>query len=929
MPKDRDVVLITGATGFIGSAVIRRLGEDHTLVALDRDGPPEPAAPAQAVDYDLSTDEGVAHALAEIRRRFGSRIASVLHFAAYYDVTGEPNPLYDQVTVQGTRRLVEGLQSFEVGQFVFASTMLVHKPTDRPDLRIDENSPLGPAWAYPESKVRTEALLRERHGVIPVVMLRIAGVYDDMAHSPFIAEQVARIYEHRLIAHLYPGMLCAGQSFLHVDDLAEAIARLIARRATLPPELPLLVGEPDAIGYAEMQNIIGEAMHGEDWATVRVPQGLARVGAWLQSEVIGSDEFIRPWMVAQANDHYVLDVSRARELLDWEPQHRLRETLPGIVKALQRDPVGWYKANKLNPAVVAWDAKADESKAEVPRTPGQADVHAAMNHDDRPRQAGGSMADPHADHRVIAGLGDPGETRETTPPTTQVGPAGHDHAAMARGAPKAPRAAADPHAGHGAMAGSGGHDHMAMMAEDAKRTRWAHFANVGLGLWLAASPLIYDAVTSETVGEAVRAVTQDRGLPSIEWRAGVLMASDVVSGLLIALFGALSLWQRTAWWAQWAVTAIGLWLLFAPLLFWTPSAAQYQNDLLVGSLAITFSVLVPMMPGMSMAGMMDPKSIPPGWTYGPSTAAQRLPVAALGLIGLLISRMLTAYQLGHVTYVWEPFFPGSAADPRNGTAEIITSSMSMAWPIPDAGLGAVSYTLEILMAVMGTRDRWRTMPWMVTFFGILVIPLGVVSVYFIIIQPIEIGTWSTPTLIAALAMLVMIPFALDEVIAMGQFLLWTHRQGKPLIRTFFQGDAVEGGKVDDSDGLARPRAFWADTTRGVTLPWTLAASMAIGVVLMLSRLLFGTGGSMANSDHVIGALTITCAIIATAEVARTIRLINVAFGAWLVLAPYLLDGGSILSAVTSVVLGVALAGLSLPRGQRSREHYASWDRYIV
>lgn len=76
------------------------------------------------------------------------------------------------------------------------------------------------------------------------------------------------------------------------------------------------------------------------------------------------------------------------------------------------------------------------------------------------------------------------------------------------------------------------------------------------------------------------------------------------------------------------------------------------------------------------------------------------------------------------------------------------------------------------------------MPWMVTFFGILVIPLGVVSVYFIIIQLIVIGTWSTPALIAALAMLIMIPFALDEVIAMGQFLYWAHCQGKPLIRNF-------------------------------------------------------------------------------------------------------------------------------------------------
>ncbi|MFX8262720.1 hypothetical protein ABTL46_22955, partial [Acinetobacter baumannii] len=63
---------------------------------------------------------------------------------------------------------------------------------------------------------------------------------------------------------------------------------------------------------------------------------------------------IKPWMVEQSNDHYVLDISRARSLLGWDPRHSLRDTLPKIVEALKRDPPGWYKANKLNPALVAW-----------------------------------------------------------------------------------------------------------------------------------------------------------------------------------------------------------------------------------------------------------------------------------------------------------------------------------------------------------------------------------------------------------------------------------------------------------------------------------------------------------------------------------------------------------------------------------------------
>jgi len=517
--------------------------------------------------------------------------------AAYYDISGEPNPLYHKITVEGTRRLIDALQPFEVEQFIFASTMLVHKPTDRSDMTVNEESPIEPTWAYPESKVRAEAVLREHHGHVPVVLLRIAGVYDDLGHSPFIAEQVARIYEHRLVAHLYPGMLCTGQSFLHVEDLTEAIARLIDRRRQAPSELTLLVGEPKALGYQEAQDVIGKAMHGEDWETIRVPRSLAKAGAWLQSKVFGSEEFIKPWMVEQSNNHYVLDVSRARNFLDWLPKHSLRETLPRIVKELKRDPMGWYKANKLNPALVAWYGrpKADESKSHGKDT------------DAEPRHSDG--------HEVSENL--------------------QSHAHI--------------HAGPDAMA-MGEHDQMEMMGEDARKTRWAHFANIGLGLWLAASPLVYNAVTSETVSATVRAVTVERGLPPVEWRASILLASDVVTGFLIAVFGALSLSRRFAWFAQWANVALGLWLLFAPLLFWSPSAAQYQNDLIVGTLVIAFEVIVSMMPGMSMAGMMDPKVVPPGWTYCPSTGAQRLPIAAMGLVGLLIARFLTAYQLGHVDY---------------------------------------------------------------------------------------------------------------------------------------------------------------------------------------------------------------------------------------------------------------------------------------
>jgi hypothetical protein len=66
-----------------------------------------------------------------------------------------------------------------------------------------------------------------------------------------------------------------------------------------------------------------------------------------------------------------------------------------------------------------------------------------------------------------------------------------------------------------------------------------------------------------------------------------------------------------------------------------------------------------------------------------------------------------------------------------------------------------------------------------------------------------------------------------------------------------------------------------------------------------------------------------------AEVGRALRLINVAFGFWLIAAPWILHGTSPLAACASVAVGTAVAVLSLPRGRRSSEHYGSWDCFIV
>jgi hypothetical protein len=282
--------------------------------------------------------------------------------------------------------------------------------------------------------------------------------------------------------------------------------------------------------------------------------------------------------------------------------------------------------------------------------------------------------------------------------------------------------------------------------------------------------------------------------------------------------------------------------------------------------------------------------------------------------------------------VWEPFFAGDPADPKNGTEEIITSSVSQAWPIPDAGVGAVTYALEILTGIVGSTRRWRTMPWLVVLFGIMIVPLGVVSITFIIIQPIVIGTWCTLCLIGAAAMLVQIPYSLDELVATGQFLRRRKRAGANLLRVFLAGDIDEGEDARAraaEDGFERPPAAVVKDMLGggVNLPWTLAVAAAIGVWLMFTRATLGTAGAMANADHVIGSLVVTVAVCACAEVARAARLLNIPLGVALLIAPFLFGADGVATAL-GILAGLALIALSLPRGA-IRCRYGTWERMIV
>ena len=351
--EKKETILVTGTSGRIGYHIAKRLVEEQqsfNVSGFDCKAPSHPPPSAECLYVDLTNEESTRRGLQAIRDLHGDHIASVIHLAAYYDFSGAPSPLYDKVTVGGTRRLLRLLQDFKVEQFIFSSTILVQAPS-RQGVRINEDSPLDipPKWAYPKSKIETENVIHAERGNIPVVILRIAGVYDDLCHSIPLALQIQRIYERDIAADFSPGDPSAGrQPYVHNDDVMDAILLALAHRKELPPQTTLLIGEDESISYDELQRAFGRLIHDVEWKTRAVPPQMAKTGVRLLKILpLGRSQSIATWMIDVAQDNMELDITRARKILGWKPRHSLIETLPKMVSGLRADPFTWYRENDL------------------------------------------------------------------------------------------------------------------------------------------------------------------------------------------------------------------------------------------------------------------------------------------------------------------------------------------------------------------------------------------------------------------------------------------------------------------------------------------------------------------------------------------------------------------------------------------------------
>ena len=179
MKMAKPVVIITGASGFLGSAVCIDLARDFIVIAIDRRDPSEhlrKAAP-QIIWHilDIAETQDILEVFAKSRNEFG-QIDFVIHLAAYYDFNKEWVEEYQRTNVHGTANVIDASINEGVTRLLFASSIAAMEPPAIGSL-LNEESPTSDYMPYARSKSIGEKLMLEACTQVPCIILRIAGVF--------------------------------------------------------------------------------------------------------------------------------------------------------------------------------------------------------------------------------------------------------------------------------------------------------------------------------------------------------------------------------------------------------------------------------------------------------------------------------------------------------------------------------------------------------------------------------------------------------------------------------------------------------------------------------------------------------------------------------------------------------------------------------
>lgn len=306
-------VVVTGATGFIGAAlVLELLKRGASVFALGRDSQKLKELSEKAAELPGSLylwEQDIT-----LLKGFPKEADVVIHAAALRDPFCNVNPAQAiKVNVGGTVRLLTLAQENGVQRFIFLSTQAVYGDTPPP---WREDGELAPRSVYALSKYAAEEALWASRRTTAIAVLRLSRVYGVGLFMPW----------NELIGRFVSQAICGGYlevhgdgtqrlDLVHVRDVVQCVLRLLTSERGW--DTTINVGGGASVSVKEIAEI-----------TLRI----AYRRGFCKSRLI-----MRPDVQPRGYRHLELDISRARELLGWVPRVNLEE---GIDEYFRGDEYG-------------------------------------------------------------------------------------------------------------------------------------------------------------------------------------------------------------------------------------------------------------------------------------------------------------------------------------------------------------------------------------------------------------------------------------------------------------------------------------------------------------------------------------------------------------------------------------------------------------
>lgn len=322
-------VLVTGATGFTGSHLARRLaGEGREVVALVR--------PTSRVDSLQRL--GIKCRAAALDERDSVRsclegVSEVYHLAAAFRAEHSDRAEFYRTNVAGTRHLLEAAREVGVRRFVHCSTVGVHGEIEDPP--ASESYRCKPGDYYQQTKLEGELAALEYMGRgLAVTVVRPTGIYGP-GDGRFL-----KLF--KAISSGWFVMVGSGQTLYHMTYVEDLVDGLL-----LAGEVPDAVGEVFIIAgerYTTLQrlvNLTADAL-GATHPRLKLPYPpvyAASVVCDRLFRAVGANPPLYPRRVEFFAKDRAFDISKAKEVLGYRPKDSLEE---GLAKTAQ-----WYRENGL------------------------------------------------------------------------------------------------------------------------------------------------------------------------------------------------------------------------------------------------------------------------------------------------------------------------------------------------------------------------------------------------------------------------------------------------------------------------------------------------------------------------------------------------------------------------------------------------------